>query len=167
MKTRVVLKESNLDLYMWGSGGRGRLGHKDDESENTPRIVESFLGHNIIMLACGSAHTMALSGKLMLYFKCIINHYTLVVIISLLLLLLLWNSLPMNSVVCSFCLGDGRVFSWGSGNFGHLGHGNLRDRYAPLWVDRPLRGITITNIACYECHSAAISGCYHNIILQC
>ncbi len=54
--------------------------------------------------------------------------------------------------------GDGRVFSWGSGNFGHLGHGNLRDRYAPLWVDKPLRGINITNIACYECHSAAISG---------
>lgn len=58
-----------------------------------------------------------------------------------------------------FCLlGDGRVFSWGSGNYGHLGHSNLRDRYAPLWVDRPLRGVKVTDIACYECHSAAISG---------
>ena len=62
MKTKIVLKESNLDLYMWGSGGRGRLGHKDDSSELIPRIVESFLGHNIVMLACGSAHTLALNG---------------------------------------------------------------------------------------------------------
>ena len=62
MKTKVVLKESNLDLYMWGSGGRGKLGHKDDSSELIPRIMESFLGHNIVMLACGSAHTLALRG---------------------------------------------------------------------------------------------------------
>ena len=63
IKTKVFLKEDNLDLYMWGSGGRGRLGHKDDDNELVPRIVESFLGRNIVMLACGSAHTMALSGK--------------------------------------------------------------------------------------------------------
>lgn len=62
MKTKVFLNESSLDLYMWGLGGRGRLGHKGDESEFIPRIVESFLGHSVVMLACGNGHTLALSG---------------------------------------------------------------------------------------------------------
>ena len=48
---------------MWGGGGRGRLGHKDDDPESQPRVVESLLGHNIAMIACGGAHTLALSGK--------------------------------------------------------------------------------------------------------
>ena len=55
-------------------------------------------------------------------------------------------------------LGDGRIFTWGAGHYGRLGQGNLRDRYSPLWVDNPLRGIHITHIACYDSHSAAISG---------
>lgn len=57
-----------------------------------------------------------------------------------------------------FGLGKGQVFSWGAGIHGCLGHGNLRDRYSPLMIDEPLRGVNIVQIACYENHSAAISG---------
>ena len=51
------------DLYTWGSGLRGMLGHKDEDNEKLPRVVESLLGRDISMVACGLAHTMALSGK--------------------------------------------------------------------------------------------------------
>ena len=51
------------DLYTWGSGLRGMLGHKDEDNEKLPRVVESLLGRDISMVVCGVAHTMALSGK--------------------------------------------------------------------------------------------------------
>ena len=62
IKTKVFLKESNCDLYMWGGGARGKLGHKEDDSEPLPRVLASFLGHNITMIACGNSHTMAING---------------------------------------------------------------------------------------------------------
>ncbi len=39
------------------------LGHKDEDDEMLPRVVESLLGRDIVMLACGVYHTMALSGE--------------------------------------------------------------------------------------------------------
>ena len=39
------------------------LGHKDEDREKLPRVVESLLGRDIIMAVCSSAHTMALSGE--------------------------------------------------------------------------------------------------------
>ena len=50
------------------------------------------------------------------------------------------------------------VFTWGAGANGQLGHGNLRDRYSPVMIDKPLRGLEIVHISCYEYHSAALSG---------
>ena len=38
------------------------LGHKDEDDERWPRVVESLLGRDIVMVACGVAHTIALSG---------------------------------------------------------------------------------------------------------
>ena len=38
------------------------LGHKDEDDERVPRVVESLLGRDIVMAACGVAHTMALGG---------------------------------------------------------------------------------------------------------
>ncbi len=55
----------------------------------------------------------------------------------------------------------GEVFSWGSGIYGQLGHGNLRDRFSPLMIGAPLRGIGITLVACHEYHSAAVAGKSH------
>ena len=52
------------------------------------------------------------------------------------------------------------MFSWGSGIYGQLGHGNLRDRFSPLMIGAPLRGIGITLVACHEYHSAAVAGVY-------
>ena len=64
--------------------------------------------------------------------------------------------------VVLFCVrlyaANGAVFSWGSGQYGRLGQGHLRDRYAPLMISEPLRGVKVTQIACHEFHSAVVSG---------
>ena len=62
--TTVKFKEDSCHLYLWGGGSRGKLGHKEDEKEMWPRVVEALLEKNITMVACGTAHTMALSSEL-------------------------------------------------------------------------------------------------------
>lgn len=39
------------------------LGHKDEDREKLPRVVESLLGKDINMAALGISHTLALSGE--------------------------------------------------------------------------------------------------------
>ena len=58
----VSMTAGACDLYTWGSGHRGMLGHKDEDDERVPRVVESLLGRDIVMAACGVAHTVALGG---------------------------------------------------------------------------------------------------------
>ena len=59
---------------------------------------------------------------------------------------------------CSNTAASGEVFTWGSGSYGRLGHGNLRDRFSPLMIGGVLRGVGITFIACHEFHSVAVAG---------
>ena len=40
------------------------LGHGEEELERSPRVIEALLGRNIVYVACGVAHTIALSGKI-------------------------------------------------------------------------------------------------------
>ena len=59
-----MITSDACDLYSWGGGFRGMLGHGEEELERSPRVIEALLGRNIIFVACGVAHTIALSGKL-------------------------------------------------------------------------------------------------------
>ena len=62
---------------------------------------------------------------------------------------------------------QGEVFSWGSGKYGRLGHGHMRDRFSPLMIGAPLRGLQVVQIACHEYHSAALTGEQHLEQTQC
>jgi hypothetical protein len=51
------------DLYTWGVGFQGRLGHGDKEPCFVPqRVGGSLLGKKVINVACGSFHTVALTA---------------------------------------------------------------------------------------------------------
>ena len=52
--------------------------------------------------------------------------------------------------------GQGMVYCWGRGDFGALGHGDLRDKTLPRMLDE-LRGIRIADIACGTGHTLVIS----------
>ncbi|KAJ1527946.1 hypothetical protein ONE63_007879 [Megalurothrips usitatus] len=47
------------ELYTWGEGDYGRLGHGDNNGRNVPTLVRDISG--VGQVACGSAHTLALS----------------------------------------------------------------------------------------------------------
>lgn len=142
------------------------LGHKDEDDEKMPRVVESLLGRDIFMAACGVAHTLAVSGEgeregavshsVQTLTVCIppLTHHTSLSTPHSSLLTLHPSLFPPHASHTA----SGEVFSWGSGFYGRLGHGNLRDRFSPLMIGAPLRGQAVTYIACHEYHSAAVCG---------
>ncbi len=50
-------KKTNLalsgELFTWGKGRYGRLGHGDSEDQLRPKFVEALLGYRVIDVACG------------------------------------------------------------------------------------------------------------------
>jgi hypothetical protein len=64
LTTRVEVKEDACDLYTWGRGDYGVLGHRENDTKSVPCVVESLLGRNIIQFALGFKHMLAVSGTL-------------------------------------------------------------------------------------------------------
>jgi len=72
---------SNHELYTWGKGRYGRLGHGDSEDQLLPKLVEALRGYKVIDVACGSgdAQTLCLTdddvvlswGRLIVALHCI------------------------------------------------------------------------------------------------
>ena len=78
------------DLLMCGRGRFGRLGLDDEDNRTTPTLVARavFDGEAVLMVACGLAHTAAVTE-------------------------------------------GGSIYTFGLGDYGQLGHGNLQDKLAP------------------------------------
>ena len=46
----------NGDVYSWGKGYNGRLGHKDSSNYNTPKLVDALVSENVIQVHCSVVH---------------------------------------------------------------------------------------------------------------
>lgn len=49
------------DVYAWGSGVRGQLGLADRRSRHSPHLVKALVGHSVCQVACGLAHSAAVT----------------------------------------------------------------------------------------------------------
>ena len=87
----MTRQDDSCDVYTWGRGWRGMLGHGEESDELEAKILDPLLTKDITQLALSRTFSLALSTH-------------------------------------------GEVFSWGSGKYGRLGHGNLRDRFLPLMI---------------------------------
>ncbi|CAL9037011.1 PH, RCC1 and FYVE domains-containing protein 1-like [Musa acuminata AAA Group] len=94
---------SSGQLFTFGDGTFGVLGHGDRRSISVPREVGSLRGLRTVRAACGVWHTAAV-----------------VEVIS-------GNSSSSN---CS----SGKLFTWGDGDKGRLGHGDKENRLVPTCV---------------------------------
>ena len=59
--------QSNGDLFTWGGGMYGKLGHGNESGHSNPRRVETLMGLSIVDIACGSRHTAVVTNKGCLY----------------------------------------------------------------------------------------------------
>jgi len=157
---------SNGDLFTWGGGMYGKLGHGNESGHSTPRRVETLVGLSIVDIACGSRHTAVVTTKGCLYTwgdkeNGVAGHgdteghqYTPK------LLERLSGKKVVQLSACGFhtgCLTDmGEVYTWGEGKFGRLGHGAERNCHSPRLVES-LLGKRPIQIACGGFHSAVVT----------
>ena len=59
------------EVYTWGRGDDGRLGHGDNGWKYVPRITQSLAGQVVCQVTCGSYHTAAVTGNGDLYTWCV------------------------------------------------------------------------------------------------
>ncbi|XP_011090167.1 uncharacterized protein LOC105170925 [Sesamum indicum] len=90
-------------LFTFGDGTFGVLGHGDRESVSKPREVESLKGLRTVRAACGVWHTAAVIE------------------------VMVGSSSSSN---CS----SGKLFTWGDGDKGRLGHGDKESKLVPTCV---------------------------------
>ncbi|KAL3684617.1 hypothetical protein R1sor_002639 [Riccia sorocarpa] len=99
----TALVTSAGQLFTFGDGTFGVLGHNDTKSAYAPREVESLKGLKTVRAACGVWHTAAIVEVMVGY----------------------------SSV--SSC-SSGKLFTWGDGDKGRLGHGDKEQRLVPACV---------------------------------
>jgi len=157
---------SNGDLYTWGGGMYGKLGHGNESGHSTPRRVEGLVGLTVSQIACGSRHTAVITSTGALYTwgdkeNGVAGHgdteghqYTPK------LLERLAGKRVVQLSACGFhtgCLTDAaEVFTWGEGKFGRLGHGAERNCHSPRLVE-VLLGKKPRQVACGGFHTAVIT----------
>ena len=50
------------EVYSWGEGDDGKLGHGNKNSCDRPRVVDALRGRDIISVSCGGAHSAAITA---------------------------------------------------------------------------------------------------------
>ncbi|XP_019484450.1 PREDICTED: E3 ubiquitin-protein ligase HERC2 [Hipposideros armiger] len=158
---------SSGELYTWGLGEYGRLGHGDNTTQLKPKMVKVLVGHRVIQVACGSrdAQTLALTDEGLVFS---------------------WGdgdfgklgrggsegcNVPQNierlngQGVCQIECGaqfslaltkSGVVWTWGKGDYFRLGHGSDVHVRKPQVVEG-LRGKKIVHVAVGALHCLAVT----------
>ena len=167
----LVVSDSG-DVYSWGYCNSGQLGHGDYASQSKPKHVEALPGR-VCSVACGYCHSVAVltTGRVyswgwgahgQLGHGAKTRSYPAPKLVE---------ALPesVRSVaaggVSSFAVTvNGRVYSWGSSEFGQLGHEDLREDgdngHADELLPRPVQALLqeyITTVVAGSTYSLALA----------
>ncbi|CAN8240245.1 unnamed protein product [Cochlearia groenlandica] len=156
------------EIFTWGEESGGRLGHGIGKDVFHPRLVESLTATSSVdFVACGEFHTCAvtLAGELytwgdgthnvgLLGHGSYISHWIPKRIAGPL------EGLHVASVTCgpwhtALITSYGRLFTFGDGTFGVLGHGDRETVQYPREVES-LSGLRTIAVSCGVWHTAAV-----------
>ncbi|CAI9118169.1 OLC1v1019701C4 [Oldenlandia corymbosa var. corymbosa] len=163
----VALVTRQGEVFTWGEESGGRLGHGIEKDFSRPRLVEYLAVTNIDFVACGEHHTCAVSTSGDLYTWGDGNHnagllghgndssHWIPKRVSGPL-----EGLQVLSVACgtwhsALATSSGKLFTFGDGSFGVLGHGDRESVTYPKEVQL-LSGLKTVKVACGVWHTAAI-----------
>ena len=163
----AVLVTKQGEVFSWGEESGGRLGHGVDADVSHPKLVDSLSGMNIEIASCGEYHTCAvtMSGDLYTWGDGVRNtgllghgsdlsHWIPRKVNGPL------EGLRVSSISCgpwhtAIVTSSGRLFTFGDGTFGSLGHGDRESLNSPREVG-VLKGLRTVRAACGPWHTAAI-----------
>lgn len=150
----TVAVDSNGFVYTWGSGGYGRLGHREQKDEWSPRVVDVFQRHNVLpqdaIISAGSVNSSCTAGGGQLYmWGKLKNTGDDWMYPKPLMDLSGWNIRCMDSGNMHHFVGaDDSCISWGVSQCGELGHGPMGPKSSanPKKVDL-LEGLHVMSVA--------------------
>ncbi|XVF09098.1 hypothetical protein REPUB_Repub07fG0061900 [Reevesia pubescens] len=158
---------SSGKLFTWGDGEKGQLGHGDKE----PRLVPSWVAlsdtTNFSQVACGHNVTVALTDTGKVYSMGCVGHGHLGSTGSSKLPTCVKGNIK-NSRIEEIACGsyhiavrssDAKIYTWGKGANGQLGHGDNADRNIPTLVEA-LKNKQVKRVVCGSNFTAAI--CLHD-----
>lgn len=151
---------TNGQVYTFGCGEHGQLGHGEHTSMSSPTLIESLVGLKVVSVVCGSIHTCFITDTGDLY-VCGFGEYFypnedqnfFYVPVKI----------PIKEKVIQVACGQshiialsdkGDVYCWGSGSYGQLGHGVKGNVSTPRLV---LTGKNCAQVAAGRYHSMALT----------
>ncbi|KAJ7524762.1 hypothetical protein O6H91_17G019900 [Diphasiastrum complanatum] len=158
-----VAVDSNGFVYTWGFGGHGRLGHKEQKDEWTPRLIETFQRNNVLppsaVVAAGSAYSACTAGGGQLYMwgrvKATGDNWMYP---KPVLDLSGWSIRSMDcGNTSSVAAAEESCISWGTAVHGELGYGPTGPKSSanPKKIDA-LEGMHVTRVACGLAHTLLV-----------
>lgn len=163
----AALVTKHGEVFCWGEEKGGRLGHKINMDLDHPKLVDSLNRITAKSVACSEYQTCALTTAGEVYtwgdsrfgadFECeqkIRSQWLPQKLSGPLDGIIISNVAcgEWHTAVVSAC---GRLFTYGDGTFGALGHGNLISLSQPKEVES-LSGLWVKSVACGSWHTAAI-----------
>ncbi|KAL8525231.1 hypothetical protein ACS0TY_014743 [Phlomoides rotata] len=163
----IALVTRQGEVFTWGEESGGRLGHGIEKDFTRPRLVEFLAVTNIDFVACGEFHTCAISASGDLYtwgdgthnpgllgHGNDVSHWIPKRFSGLL------EGHQVLSVSCgtghsALATGTGKLYTYGDGIFGALGHGDRESVPYPKEV-QSLSGLKAVAVCCGIWHTAAI-----------
>eukprot|EP00164_Ancoracysta_twista_P000517 GFYU01000691.1.p1 GENE.GFYU01000691.1~~GFYU01000691.1.p1 ORF type:complete len:497 (+),score=83.72 GFYU01000691.1:141-1631(+) len=170
------------EVFTWGSGIHGQLGHGEVKDECEPRLLESLQGMQLNDIACGAEQTVIVTadGRVFAWgcgwggwpgtlwgcgWSCLGGDQMVPRVVEC------CDTIKVKGIGCgmahpagdehgySHCTAisdDGLLYTWGWGGYGQLGHGETRDLPIPHLVDEMAR-CKVKEIACGGTHNVALS----------
>ncbi|KAG7376512.1 hypothetical protein PHYPSEUDO_013229 [Phytophthora pseudosyringae] len=159
------------ELYTWGSGEDGRLGHGDMRDRAVPRKIMSLLRESVMSASCGGAHTAVLTAKGTVFTFGRGRNGRLGLGDNK------WRDTPhqivgfpqrarISQIVCGWNFTaaldrQGNIFTWGKTGEGQCGLGYVdKDQMVPRCVEK-LRevaaGSSVVDVACGYTHTVVLT----------
>jgi RCC1 and BTB domain-containing protein len=157
------------ELFTWGGGMYGKLGHGDENGHAVPVQVAALSNVIVVQVACGSRHTVVLTQSLKVYSwgdkeNGVSGHSTIETDGHQYAPRVVSGLLELNCTQVAACgfhtaalTETGEIFTWGEGKFGRLGHGCERNQPIPKMIQGPLSGKHVAQVVCGGFHTAAIT----------
>ncbi|XP_028771495.1 ultraviolet-B receptor UVR8-like [Neltuma alba] len=161
----IAYSESRTEVFSWGWGDFGRLGHGNSSDLFTPLPIKALQGLRIKQIACGDSHCLAVTmeGEVQSWGRNQNGQLGLGTAEDSLVpqKIQTFQGVPIKMVAAgaehSVAVTEhGELFGWGWGRYGNLGLGDRFDRLLPEKVSS-VHGDKMVIVACGWRHTISVS----------